>query len=82
MYGSVEGAKGARINASTRGNGFGRVANGGNELVPAARHVRVKIELEDMGGDAIAMIVIVEEPAVDVAPRSTALVASGFRLGL
>ena len=42
-----------------------RLAGGGNEVVPAARDVRFWVEREDLRGDGIAMMVIVEEPAVE-----------------
>ena len=41
-----------------------RLACGGNEVVPAARDVGIGIERENARGDGIAMMVIVEEPAV------------------
>ena len=42
-----------------------RLASGGNEVVPAAGDVGLGIEAEDMRRDGIAVMVIVEEPAVE-----------------
>jgi len=37
----------------------------GDEVIPAAGDVSFGIEAEDVGGDGIAMVVVVEEPAVE-----------------
>ena len=44
---------------------FARLAGGGNEVVPAAGDVGFGIEAEDLGGNGVAMVVIVKEPAVE-----------------
>ena len=41
-----------------------RLALGGNEVVPAARDVRVFVEPQNARGDGIAVMMIVEQPAV------------------
>jgi hypothetical protein len=43
-----------------------RLAVCGNEVIPAAGYVRTGIEAQDVRGNGIAMMVIVEEPAVNV----------------
>ena len=45
---------------------FTRLALGRNEVVPAARDVRVGIEAKNVRGDGITMMMIVKKPAVDV----------------
>jgi hypothetical protein len=42
-----------------------RLARGGNEVVPAARDVGLRVEAKNARGDGIAMVVVVEEPAVE-----------------
>jgi hypothetical protein len=42
-----------------------RLAAGGDEVVPAAGDVGVRIDAEDAPGDGVAVVMIVEEPAVD-----------------
>ena len=42
-----------------------RLARGGNEVVPAARDEGFRVEREDVRGDGIAVMVVVEEPAVE-----------------
>ena len=41
-----------------------RLARRGNEVVPAARDVRLLVEAKDASADRIAMMMVVEEPAV------------------
>jgi hypothetical protein len=41
-----------------------RLALGGNEVVPAAGDVGFFVEAQDVGGDGIAVVMIVKEPAV------------------
>jgi len=41
-----------------------RLARRGNEVVPAARDVGLRVEAKDARGDGIAMVMVVEEPAV------------------
>ena len=42
-----------------------RLTAGGNEVVPAASDVRVRVDAQDASGDGIAMVMILKEPAVD-----------------
>ena len=44
---------------------FERLAIGRDEVIPAARDVRLGIEAKDACGDGIAVMVVVEEPAVE-----------------
>ena len=47
-------------------NKLARLSNGWDEVVPAARDVRVRINAQDARGDGVAVMVIVKEPAVDL----------------
>src|ERR1700721_4727969 len=42
-----------------------RIALGGDVVVPAARDVCLEVEAEDGCGDGVAVVVVVEEPAVE-----------------
>jgi hypothetical protein len=42
-----------------------RLALGGDEVVPAAGDVGLLVEAEDVRGDGVAVVVVVEEPAVE-----------------
>ncbi len=46
---------------------FGRLALGGDEIVPAARDHQAFRKAEHAVGDRVAMVMIVEEPGIDVA---------------
>ena len=43
---------------------FARLACGGDEVVPAARDVRFGVQAQDVGGDGVAVMMIVKQPAV------------------
>ena len=43
-----------------------RLAGGGDEVVPAAGDVGVVVEAEDAVGEGVAVVMIVEEPAVEM----------------
>src|ERR1017187_4596325 len=45
-------------------NQLARLAGSGDEVIPAARDVRLLVEAEDMGGYGVAVMMVVEEPAV------------------
>ena len=55
-----------------------RIAAGGDEVIPAAGDVGVRIEAEDASGDRIAVVMIVEEPAVELRGAKGGL--NGFQL--
>ena len=42
-----------------------RLARGGHKVVPAPRDVRFRVEAQNAPGDGVAMMVVVEEPAVE-----------------
>src|ERR1700739_5040087 len=43
---------------------FARLSGGGHEVVPAPRNVRLWIEAKDALADGVAVMMVVEEPAV------------------
>ena len=47
-------------------NQLARLPLGGDVVVPAARDVGLRVEAQDVGGDGVAMMVIVKQPAVEV----------------
>jgi len=57
---------------------FARFAGGWDQVVPAPGDVGVRVETEDAGGDGVAMMVVVEEPAVELSFAEGGL--DGFQL--
>ena len=55
-----------------------RLACGGNEVVPAACDVQLSAQPEDAVGDGVAVVVIVEEPAVELGVAQSGL--NGFEV--
>jgi len=60
---SLEGVETALLDAVHK---LARFAGSGNEVVPAASDVRFRIEAENALADGIAVMVVIEEPAVEV----------------
>ncbi len=63
VFGAGEGVELAGLDAVDELAWF---ADGGDEVEPAARDEAVLVEAEDAVGDGIAVVVVVEEPAVEV----------------
>ena len=68
-FGAFEGVEAGRLDAVDE---LARLAVGGDEIVPAAGDEAVAGEAEDALGNGVAVVMVVEEPAVEV------LVAKGF----
>ncbi len=62
VFGAGEGVELAGLDAVDE---FFGLAGGGDEVVPAAGDVGVRVEAEDAVGEGVAVVVVVEEPAVE-----------------
>ncbi len=70
-----EGVEATGFDAMDELAGF---AGGGDEVVPAAGDVGVGVEAEDAVGDGVAVVMVVEEPAVEVGVAQSGL--DGFEV--